>query len=75
MKNRAEIPAEKSKPNIVPEELWQHISVEFITKLLVSRDYDLILVVCDRFLKMLYFIAMLEKITAEGLVKLFRNNV
>jgi len=41
--------------------------VDFIMKLLVSKGYDLILVVCDRFLKMLHFVAMTEKIMAEGL--------
>ena len=43
-------------------------------KLLVSRDYNLILVICDRFLKMLYFIATTE-ITAEDLVRLSRDNM
>ena len=44
-------------------------------KLLVLRDHSSILVVCDKFLKMLHFIAMTEKITAEGLVRLFRDNM
>jgi len=44
-------------------------------KLLVLRDHSSILVVYDRFLKMLHFIAMIEKITAEGLVRLFRDNM
>ena len=44
-------------------------------KLPVSRDHDSILVVCNRFLKILHFVAMTEKITAEELAKLFRDNV
>ena len=75
MKNRAEIPAEKLKSNEVSERPWQHILVDFIMKLPVSRNYNSILVVCDRFLKMLHFIVIIEKITAKGLAKLFRNNV
>jgi len=75
MKNKAEMPARKLRHNKVPERLWQHISVDFIMKLPVSKGYDLILVVCDRFLKMLHFVAMSEKITAEGLVRLLRDNV
>ena len=75
MKNRVEMPAGKLKPNQVPEKLWQHISVDFITKLLVSKGHDLILVVCDRFSKMSHFVVMTEKMTAEGLAKLFRDNV
>jgi len=75
MKNRAEMPAGKLRPNQVPERLWQHISVDFIMKLPVSKGHNLILVVCDRFSKMLHFVAMTEKTTAEGLVRLFRDNV
>jgi len=75
MKNRAKIPVGKLRPNKVPERLWQHISVDFITKLLVSKGHDLILVVCDRFLKMSHFVVTTEKTMAEGLAKLFRDNV
>jgi len=71
IKNRAEIPAEKLRPNEVPEKLWQHISVDFITKLSVSKSRDLILVVCNRFSKMFHFVVT----TVEGLAKLFRNNM
>ena len=75
MKNRIEIPTEKLRPNTVPEKLWQYILVDFIIKLPVSRDHNSILVVCDRFFKMLYFIITIEKIIAEKLVKLFRDNI
>jgi len=75
MKNKMEILVEKLRLNIVSERLWKHILVDFITKLLVFRGYDLILVVYDRFLKMLHFIAITEKITAESLARLFRNNI
>jgi len=75
MKNRAEMPAGKLRPNKVPERLWQHISVDFITKLPMSKGHNSILVVCDKFLKMSHFVAMTEKTTAEELVKLFKDNV
>ena len=75
LKNRTEMPAGKLRPDVVLERLWQHILVDFITKLLVSRGHDSILVVCNRFLKMSHFIVMTEKIIAEGLAKLFRDNV
>jgi len=75
MKNRAEMPAGKLRPNQIPERPWQHISVDFITKLPVSKGHDLILVVCDRFSKMLHFVATTEKTTVEGLARLFRDNV
>jgi len=75
MKNRAERLAGKLKPNQIPEKPWQHILVDFITKLPVLKGHDLILVVCDRFSKMSYFVATTEKTTAEGLARLFRDNV
>ena len=69
------MPAGKLRPNQVPERPWQHISVDFITKLPMSKDHDSTLVVCDRFLKMLHFIMMTKNITVKELVKLFRDNV
>ena len=75
IKNRGEKPVEKLRPNKIPEKLWQYISVDFITKLPVSRGYDSILVVCNRFLKMSHFVVITEKTIVEGLVKLFRDNM
>ena len=75
MKNRAEMLAGKLKPNQVPERLWQHISVDFITKLPMFKGHDLILVVCDRFSKMSHFVVITEKTTAEGLARLFRDYI
>jgi len=75
MRNRAEMPAGKLRPNEVSERPWQHISVDFIMKLPLFKGYNSILVVCDRFSKMSHFVAMIEKITAEGLVRLFRDNI
>ena len=75
MKNRAEMPVGKLRPNKVLERPWQHISVDFIMKLLVSKGHDSILVVCDRFSKMSHFVATTEKTMAEGLARLFRDNM
>ena len=49
--------------------------MDFITKLPLLKDHDSILVVCDRFSKISHFVATIEKTTAEGLAKLFRNNM
>jgi len=75
MKNKAEMPVGKLRPNQVPERSWQHISVDFITKLPMSKGHDSILVVCDRFLKMSHFVVTIEKTIVEGLTRLFRDNV
>ena len=75
MKNRAEMLAGKLRPNKVPERLWQHILMDFIMKLLMSKGYDLILIICNRFSKISHFVAMIEKMIAEELVRLFKDNV
>jgi len=75
MKNRVEMPVGKLRPNEVPEKSWQYISVDFIMKLLVSKGHDSILVICDRFLKISHFVVTTEKTIAEGLARLFRDNV
>jgi len=48
MKNRMEELAGKLKLSEVPEKPWSHLTVDFITKLLVVAGKDAILVVCDR---------------------------
>ena len=60
---------------MIPEKLWSHISVDFITKLPLAQGYDAILVVCDRFSKMVHFIATTEKTSAKGLARLFRDYI
>ena len=75
MKNRAEMPVGKLRPNQILERPWQYISVDFITKLPMSKGHDSILVVCDRFSKMSHFVATIAKTMAEGLVRLFRDYV
>ena len=57
----------------VPEKLWIHLMVDFITKLPVAAGKDAILVVCNRLSKMMYFVATTEETSAEGLVRLFRD--
>jgi len=49
--------------------------VDFITKLLVVAEKNTILVVCDRLSKIMYFIATMEETSAEGLARLFKDNV
>jgi len=52
-----------------------HISTDFITKLPLAQEYDSILVVVDRLTKIVHFIPTTEKMLAEGLARLFRDNV
>ena len=57
--------AEKLKLSKVPEKLWTHLTVDFITKLLVVARKDVILVVCDRLSKIAHFVAITERTLAE----------
>ena len=65
----------KLMSNSIPERPWMYISADFITKLPLVQGYNLILVVVDRLTKIVYFIPTTEKMSAEGLVRLFRDNV
>ena len=52
-----------------------YILADFITKLLLAQGYDLILVVVDRLIKIVYFISTTERTSAKGLARLFRDNM
>jgi len=75
MKNRMEKLAGKLKLSKMPEKLWTHLMVDFIMKLLVVAGKDAILVVCNWLSKITHFVATTEKTSAEGLARLFRDNV
>ena len=75
MKNRTKKMAGKLKLSEVLEKLWTYLTVNFITKLPVVVGKDVILVVCNRLSKMMYFVVTTEKISAEGLARLFRDNM
>ena len=75
MKNRTKEMAGKFKLREVLEKPWTHLTVDFIMKLPVVVGKDAILVVYDRLSKMTYFVATTEGTSAEGLARLFRDNV
>ena len=75
MKNRTETLVEKLKLSEIPEKLWAHLTVDFITKLPLVTKKNTILVVCNRLFKMMYFVTMIKEILVEGLVRLFRDNI
>jgi len=62
-------------PNSIIEKSWAHISADFIIKLPLAQGYDSILVVVDRLTKMVHFVPITKKTSAEGLARLFRDNV
>ena len=74
-KNHTKQLAGKLIPNSILKKPWAYISADFITKLLLAQGYDSILVVVDRLTNIVHFIPTTEKTSAEGLAKLFRDNV
>jgi len=62
-------------PNAVPKKPWTHILVDFITKLLLVQEYNSILVVCDRMMKIAYFVPTMEKTLVKGVARLFWDNI
>ena len=52
-----------------------YLTVDFITKLLLVVEKNMILVVCDKLSKMAHFVVTIEETLAEGLVRLFRDDV
>jgi len=75
MKNRTEEVAGKLKLSKVSKKPWIHLTVDFITKLPIVARKDMILIVCNRLSKMMHFVATTEETLAEGLVRLFRDNI
>ena len=75
MKNRTEELVEKLKLSEVPKKPWSYLTVDFITKLPVVVGKDAILVVYDWLSKMIHFVVTTKGTSAEGLARLFRDNV
>ena len=75
MKNRTEEPVGKLKLSEVLRKPWMYLTVDFITKLPVVAEKDVILVVCDQLSKMTHFVATTEGTSVEGLARLFRDNI
>ena len=74
-KNQTQLLTRKLILNLVPEKAQTHISADFITKLPLAQGYNAILVVVDRFTKMVYFVPTIERTSIEELAQLFRDNI
>ena len=74
-KNYIEQLVGKLMPNSIPEKPQAYISADFITKLPLAQEYNSILVVVDRLIKMVHFISTIKKTSVERLARLFKDNV
>ena len=75
IKNRMEVLTGKLKLSKISEKLWIHLMIDFITKLLLVARKDVIIVVYDMLLKIIYFMATAKGTSVEELERLFRDNV
>ncbi|MBW0487530.1 hypothetical protein O181_027245 [Austropuccinia psidii MF-1] len=63
------------KPLPIPNRPWICLSMDFITQLPLSNSFDSILVIVDRFSKMVVFIPTMSSITSLDFAHLFINNI
>ncbi|MBW0578252.1 hypothetical protein O181_117967 [Austropuccinia psidii MF-1] len=63
------------KPLPIPNGPWICLSIDFITQLPLSNSFDSILVIVDRFSKMVVFIPTMSSITSLDLAHLFIKNI
>jgi len=57
------------------KKMRKELSPLLTTLIPLVAEKDAILIVCDRLLKMVYFVATTEETLVEGLARLFRDNV
>ncbi|SJL04219.1 uncharacterized protein ARMOST_07580 [Armillaria ostoyae] len=62
-------------PNEIPSEPWTHISVDMITGLIPCKGLDAILVIVDRFSKVIIPVACKTTLSSEGWAKILRDEV
>jgi transposase InsO family protein len=69
-------PYGKIQPLDIPEWKWEHLTMDFITKLpRTAKRYDTIWVIVDRLTKSAHFIPIKEKISSEKLATVFTNEI
>lgn len=74
-KNHREKPHAPLQPNEIPQGPWEIVSVDLIGELPESNRYNAICVIVDRFTKQIHVIPTHTTVTAEGMAKLYRDNV
>jgi len=67
--------AGKLHPLEIPEGPWQDISINMIGPLPRSNEMDAILVIVDRFTKMIRLKVMTTNLSSEGVTKIYRDEI
>jgi len=69
-------PAGLLQPLPVPEQKWEHMTMDLITDLPVTKHgYDAVVTFVDRLTKQVHFAPTKKRVTAVGLARLFRRTV
>src|ERR1700746_2394995 len=63
------------RPNPVPQDMWQEVTMDFIINLPQSQGYDSLLVTVDHFSKATILIPCNKTIMADETAQLFLNHV
>ncbi len=63
------------QPNKIPLKPWEDISIDLITGLPESNTFNTIVVIVDRFSKMIKLIAATDHISSEGIARVYRDHV
>ena len=59
----------------IPQRLWQEISIDIIRLLPKSNGIDAIVVIVDRFTKMIRLKATTTNVLSEGIAKIYRDDI
>ncbi|GAB2273107.1 hypothetical protein Dimus_039012 [Dionaea muscipula] len=76
IKDEHQRPAGKLQPLSIPEWKWDHISMDFVTGLLVTRNgHDAVWVIVDRLMKSTYFLPINVTFSLERLARLYMREI
>ncbi|MCH80609.1 hypothetical protein A2U01_0001379, partial [Trifolium medium] len=74
-KYSATTPGGLLQPLLIPNAIWEDLSLDFITGIPKSKGYDAVLVVVDRLSKYSHFILLKHPYTAKSIAELFVKEV